>query len=67
MTKKRLNTKEASDYLTNVEGVRVTSGTLEVWRSIKKGPEYRKVHNRVFYEVPVLQQFAAGRLCKTVG
>ena len=60
METKRFNTRGAARFLTETEGVNVRPGTLEVWRCIGKGPQYKKIHNRVFYEREALEVFAKG-------
>lgn len=57
--RRRLNTTEAAQYL----GVR--PGTLEVWRSLGKGPRYIKLGTRVVYESSDLDTFAASRTVET--
>ena len=44
-TSPKLNTPEAAKYL----GLR--PGTLEIWRSLGKGPRYLKIGRRVVYEL----------------
>ncbi|SHN66476.1 helix-turn-helix domain-containing protein [Desulfovibrio litoralis] len=51
MSKKKLSTDEAADYL----GVR--PNTLEVWRSKKKGPNYSKIGSRVLYDLEDLEAY----------
>lgn len=45
-------TDEAAAYL------RVKKGTLEVWRSQKRGPKYQKIGGRVVYDIADLERFA---------
>jgi len=63
---KQYTTPQAAEYLTEERGVQVASGTLEVWRAQGRGPEFRKVHHRVFYTQPALDRFADGRVVKTI-
>jgi hypothetical protein len=56
---KKLNTVEAAQYL----GVK--RGTLEVWRSLGKGPRYIKLGTRVVYEIHDLDAFAASHVVET--
>ena len=56
---KLLNTVEASKYLTSC-GVPYTKKTLEVFRCKKRGPRYKKIVSRVFYEKDWLDEFVAG-------
>lgn len=55
----RLNTEEAAEYL----GLR--PGTLEVWRSLGKGPRYVKLGTRVLYDADDLDTFADSRIVET--
>ena len=61
---KALNTKEAAAFL-NELGTPFTPGTLEVWRSMGRGPRYRKVCRRVVYMPEDLQRFSAGQVVET--
>lgn len=63
---KRYSTKEAVRYLQDKFGITFSPGTFEVWRSQKRGPEYLKIANRVFYAEDVLDNMAAGQTVKTV-
>lgn len=65
MNTRKMTTREASAYLTQSEGVKVSPGTLEVWRCNGRGPEYRKVRSRVYYEPAALTAFAQGVPVKT--
>ena len=56
----RLDTNAAADYLGGL-----SPGTLEVWRSLGKGPRYVKIGRRVFYEIRDLDSFAAARVVET--
>lgn len=56
---RRLNTPDAAEYL----GVK--RGTMEVWRSLGKGPRYIKLGTRVVYEISDLDSFAASRVVET--
>ena len=57
--RRRLNTPDAAEYL----GVK--RGTMEVWRSLGKGPRYVKLGTRVVYEIEDLDAFAASRVVET--
>ena len=57
---RRLNTRDAAAYL----GVK--PGTLEVWRSIGRGPRYMKLGTRVLYEIADLDTYAAAKVVETV-
>ena len=57
---RRLNTRDAAQYL----GVK--AGTMEVWRSLGKGPRCVKLGSRVVYEILDLDAFAASRIVETV-
>ena len=56
---KNLNTAQAADYLTS-RGVPYTKKTLEVFRCKKRGPKYKKIVSRVYYERSWLNEFLAG-------
>lgn len=62
--KRRLNTKKAASYLTEL-GVEVTPGTLEVFRCKGRGPRYYKINHRVFYDPADLDQYAEGQVIET--
>ena len=49
---KRVNTPNAAKIL----GLK--PGTLEVWRSIGRGPRFKKIGRKVFYDVIDLEKFA---------
>jgi hypothetical protein len=59
MPSKLLNTKEASAYLTSC-GVPYTKKTLEVFRCRKRGPKYKKIVSRIYYEKKWLDEFLEG-------
>lgn len=56
---KSISTKVASQYLTEA-GFPVKPGTLEVWRCLSKGPKFKKISSRVFYEKVWLDEFLEG-------
>ncbi|SHN71577.1 helix-turn-helix transcriptional regulator [Desulfovibrio litoralis] len=56
---KKLNTIEAAEYL----GVK--RGTMEVWRSLGKGPRFSKLGTRVVYEIQDLDSFVSDRKVET--
>ena len=56
----RLNTIEAAAYLGGLK-----PGTLEVWRSLGRGPRYLKIGRRVFYETRDLDNFASSKVVET--
>lgn len=60
------NTKQASQYLNDTYGLPVTPGTLEVWRSLGRGPRYNKVTRWVIYQRVDLDKFAEGRTIETM-
>jgi hypothetical protein len=41
-------------------------GTLEVWRSQSRGPRYKKIGRKVFYDIDDLEEFANDSTCETV-
>ena len=65
MKNRALNTIEAAEFLEQL-GTPFTPGTLEVWRSMGRGPRYRKVLRRVVYSPEDLEQFAKGQVVETV-
>lgn len=62
---RNLTTPQAAQYLQD-KGIRITPGTLNTWRSIGKGPAYKKVGRYVYYERETLDQFEQGQPFKTV-
>lgn len=56
---KAMTTKDAAQYMGG-KGYPGTAKTLEVWRCKKRGPKYKKVGSRVFYEKTWLDNFMAG-------
>lgn len=63
---KSFNTRQAAEYLTNEHNIPTTAGTLEVWRCQGRGPSYRKVYRRVFYDRVALDEFARGAVVETI-
>jgi uncharacterized protein YjcR len=59
MPAKKLNTKEAAEFL----GVK--PNTLEVWRTKKKGPKYSKIGSRVLYDINDLEEYFTSRSVHT--
>jgi len=61
MPVKKLNTKEAAEFL----GLK--PNTLEVWRSDtkKKGPKYSKMGSRVLYDINDLEEYFISRSVHT--
>ena len=60
-----MNTQTAAEYLRG-RGIQVTPGTLNVWRSQGRGPEYKKIYRRVYYDQAALDDFATGEPVKTM-
>ena len=60
-----LNPKEAVKYLAD-HGAPFTHGTLEVWRSKKRGPRFKRIGGRVFYEKQDLDGFLNGSIVETI-
>lgn len=58
-SKRAYNNIEAAGYLG------VSPGTLEVWRSLGKGPRYRKFGRRVIYDIEDLDNYSASRIVET--
>ena len=59
-----LNTDEASLFLQKL-GFPFKPKTLEIWRSLKRGPQYKKVGGKVFYTKAALLQFSKGKVFET--
>ena len=62
---KRLNTIQAAQHLKG-RGTPFTPGTLEVWRSLGKGPRFIRVGGRIFYEPSALDAFIKGQTVQTI-
>lgn len=62
---KNLNTRQAASYLKDLHCIPVTPGTMEVWRSMGRGPRYRKVARWVVYNKVDLDSFATGQIVET--
>lgn len=60
MTKSRVNTKDAATILG------LSAGTLEVWRCHGRGPRYKKIGRRVFYDIEDLEAFVNAYTVETV-
>ena len=60
-----MNTKQAAKYLASL-GTPFTAGTLDVWRCLGKGPKYKRVSRKIFYEKDVLDHFSKGEIIETV-
>lgn len=58
--KQRLNTREAAQYL----GIR--PGTMEVWRSLGRGPRFCKIGARVVYNITDLDEYAQSCVVETI-
>ena len=56
----RVDTSKAAKIL----GLR--PGTLEVWRSIGRGPRFKKIGRKVFYDVIDLEIFANAHTVETI-
>jgi hypothetical protein len=61
---KNMTTQQAAEYLQS-KGIRITPGTLNVWRSLGKGPAFKKVGRYVYYERDVLDQYERGQTYMT--
>ena len=59
MEQTHFNTKQAVEYLRTI-GLNFKPSTLEVWRSLGKGPRYKKVTRKVYYEKTALNEFPKG-------
>lgn len=60
MQNEMLNTPEAAKKL------RLSPGTLEVWRHLGKGPKYRKIGRKVYYTTQDIQDFIDHSEIKTI-
>lgn len=60
MESKRVDTKLAAKILG------LSAGTLEVWRCHGRGPRYKKIGRRVFYDLVDLESFANAQTVETV-
>jgi hypothetical protein len=58
----RLTPPDASTYLAEVHGVFIATNTLMKLRSIGGGPSFRKVGQRVVYDLSALDAWAAVKL-----
>jgi hypothetical protein len=65
MEQKHFNTKEAVEYLRSL-GLNFSPSTLEVWRSLGKGPRYKKVTRKIYYEKSSLDEFSKGEIFETI-
>ena len=65
MEQTHFNTKEAVEYLRSL-GLNFSPSTLEVWRSLGKGPRYKKVTRKVYYEKSSLDEFSKGEIFETI-
>ena len=65
MEKMNFNTKEAVKYLRAL-GLNFKPSTLEVWRCLGKGPRYKKVARKVYYEESDLNEFIKGQKFETI-
>ena len=60
------DTRQAASYLEKRHNIPATPGTLEVWRSLGRGPRYKKVARWVRYDKNDLDCFATGQIVETV-
>ena len=60
MQNQRVDTSKAAKIL----GLR--PGTLEVWRSTRRGPRFLKIGRKVFYKIEDLESFANAHVVETV-
>ena len=63
---RRMNTKEASEYLKKRWGIKRTPGTLEVLRSRGRGPGFIRVGRNVLYTESLLDAYGTGVPVKTL-
>ena len=62
----KFNTRQAASYLKERQNIPVTPGTMEVWRTLGRGPRYRKVARWVIYDKADLDRFASGQIVETI-
>lgn len=55
-----VNTLQAATYLTNILGIPTAKSSLEVYRSQGRGPKYKRVGTRIYYEFEWLDEWARG-------
>lgn len=55
-----LDTRQASEYLTAVKGIKTAPSSLEVYRSTSRGPTFKRIGRRIFYSTEWLDKWAAG-------
>jgi hypothetical protein len=60
MESQRVDTIEAASRL----GLK--PGTLEVWRSLGRGPRFLKIGRKVFYKIEDLELFANAHVVETI-
>ncbi len=60
MEYQRVNTIKAAKFL----GLR--PGTLEVWRSKGRGPRFRRIGRKIYYDLIDLEAFANAQTVETV-
>ena len=60
MNNKRVDTPSAAKIL----GLK--PGTLEVWRSMGRGPRFCRIGRRIFYRIEDLELFADANLVDTI-
>jgi len=56
----KVNTRGAVRYLSD-RGVCFARKTLEIWRIRGKGPKYRRISGRIFYDIDALDEFLRGK------
>ena len=59
------STKGAAQYLKEI-GAAFTPNTLEVWRCQGRGPRFKKIARKVFYEKSALDEFVRGQSFETL-
>lgn len=60
-----LSTIQAAEYLAGL-GIATTRRTMEQWRHLRRGPEFKRVGRKVYYERPSLDAFARGNVVRTI-
>ena len=65
MENQNFTPREAVRYLKEA-GAPFSHGTLEVWRCKKRGPRFKRIAGRVFYEKIDLDTFLNGTKVETI-
>lgn len=63
----RLVTSEAAEYFSLVWGLKIAPQTLNKYRTVGGGPQFRKFSHRVVYDRTALDEWAAAKLSEPKG